>query len=48
MRLDEKISSSVTSFGRPKIDSAKLPRIRICVLGSPKVGKTGKLRFKTR
>lgn len=41
MRLDEKITS--VAFGRPKIESDKnVPRIRVCVLGLPAVGKTGK------
>lgn len=40
MRLDEKISS--VAFGRPKSESDKnVPRIRVCVLGSSAVGKTG-------
>ena len=40
MRLDEKITS--VAFGRPKIESDKnVPRIRVCVLGLPSVGKTG-------
>lgn len=48
MRLDEKISS--VAFGRlTKIDADKnVPRIRVCVLGSAAVGKTGKFHCLAR